>query len=376
MPEPLKKLLSATAVRSAAQHLHRQAPRFDHRRFERLALTGLAALEMKARAMHIADALEATLPDGFVDAAALIEASLAPVPQHEHSITSAGGEAGLAGWILWPAGEFVVRRGLSQPQRALATLHALTQRFTAEWAIRPFIEAHPQLCFDTRARWANDPSPHVRRLVSEGSRPRLPWGKRLQALVHDPSSTLALLRVLQDDSSEYVRRSVAKHLNDIAKDHPDRVTHWVVQHLPDASPERRALLRHASRTLIKSGHPAMLHAWGLGMALSGSAGLQIAPRTLALGETLTVQVTLSSTAARPQNLVLDYAIHHVKANGETSPKVFKGWALELAMHEQLTLRKSHPVRQITTRRYHAGRHVVDLRVNGQVAASAAFDLTT
>jgi 3-methyladenine DNA glycosylase AlkC len=376
MPELFKNLLGATAVRSAAQHLHRQAPRFDQRGFEQLALTGLSALELKARAMHIADALEATLPVGFDDAAALIEASLAPVSQHEQGVASASGEAGLAGWILWPVGEFVVRRGLSQPQRALATLHALTQRFTAEWAIRPFIEAHPQLCFDTLARWANDPSPHVRRLVSEGSRPRLPWATRLQTLVHDPSPTLPLLRMLQDDPSEYVRRSVANHLNDIAKDHPDRVAHWVTQYLPDASSERRALLRHASRTLIKSGHPAMLQAWGLGRALNGRASLQITPRSLALGETLSLQVTLCSTASRPQNLVLDYAIHHVKANGDTSPKVFKGWALELAMHELRTLRKSHSVRRITTRRYHPGRHVVDLRANGQVVARATFELTT
>ncbi|HMO49182.1 MAG TPA: hypothetical protein PKB14_24560 [Rubrivivax sp.] len=113
--------------------------------------------------------------------------------------------------MVWPLGEFVVRRGDAMPQRALRTLHALTQRHTAEWAVRPFIERHPELSFATLAAWAADPSPHVRRLVSEGSRPRLPWGLQLKALILDPSPALPLLRALQDDPSAYVRRSVANH---------------------------------------------------------------------------------------------------------------------------------------------------------------------
>ncbi|MDH5539477.1 MAG: DNA alkylation repair protein [Rhizobacter sp.] len=371
MPEPFKNLLNPAAVRQAALHLQRHAPAFDPRRFEQLAVKGLQALEMKARAMHIADVLEATLPPDFDAAATLIEASLAPVLNDQCSA-----EAGLAGWILWPVGEFVARRGLAQPRRALATLHALTQRFTAEWAIRPFIEAHPQLCFDTLAKWATDPSPHVRRLVSEGSRPRLPWGLRLKRLVEDPSPTLPLLLALQDDPSEYVRRSVANHLNDIAKDHPDLVARWVERHLPGASDQRRALLRHASRTLIKSGHPPTLQAWGLAETLRGEATLKISPRRLALGETLNLQVTICSTALHTQRLVLDYKIHHVKANGATTPKVFKGWSLALGANERRALQKTHSLRPITTRRYHAGRHVIDLQVNGKTVARTAFELKT
>ncbi len=115
-------------------------------------------------------------------------------------------------------------------------LHAITQRFTAEWAIRPFIVAHPALCFATLERWVDDPSVHVRRLVSEGSRPRLPWGLQLKSLIADPTPTLPLLEALQDDASEYVRRSVANHLNDIAKDHPQLIAQWLERHLPGASP--------------------------------------------------------------------------------------------------------------------------------------------
>src|SRR5439155_5352418 len=131
-------------------------------------------------------------------------------------------------------------------------------------AIRPFIVRHPALAFATLARWTTDPSPQVRRLVSEGSRPRLPWGLQLKSLIADPSPTLPLLEALMDDESEFVRRSVANHLNDIAKDHPALVAEWIETHLPGASAQRRALLRHASRTLIKRGDARILKAWGLG----------------------------------------------------------------------------------------------------------------
>jgi 3-methyladenine DNA glycosylase AlkC len=374
MPEPFKNLLNASTVSTASQHLKRAWPGFDSTRFEQRALDGLDALELKARAMHMADALEATLPQDFEHAATLIEASLAPVLSGPEDSAAAQSAHGLGGWVLWPVGEFIVRRGMAQPQRALAALHAITQRFTAEWAVRPFIAAHPQLCWSTLARWAGDPSEHVRRLVSEGSRPRLPWGMQLRGLIADPSPTLPLLLALQDDPSDYVRRSVANHLNDIAKDHPARVVQWIAQHLPGATAQRRALLKRASRTLIKQGDPAMLKAWGLGRRLRGQASLRLTPKRVALGGSVGLAVTLCSTSHRAQKLVVDYAIHHVKANGTTSPKVFKGWNIDLAGHAQCDLRKMHSMRAVTTRTYHAGRHEVDLRVNGETVASAFFEL--
>jgi hypothetical protein len=214
----------------------------------------------------------------------------------------------------------------------------------------------------------------VRRLASEGSRPRLPWGMQLKGLIRDPSPTLPLLRRLQDDPSAYVRRSVANHLNDIAKDHPQLIVQWLQEHLPDATPQRRALLEHACRTLIKQGHPQVLKAWGLGTPLRGEAKLGLSPKKLAVGESLQLTVQLHSTAARAQTLVIDYAVHHVKASGATTPKVFKGWSLQLAAHEHCTLHKQHSMRAVTTRRYHPGRHEVDLRINGKVLARAVFQL--
>jgi 3-methyladenine DNA glycosylase AlkC len=374
MAEPFKNFINPALVRQAAGHLHRAWRGFDRKAFEQQALDGLETLELKARAMQLTTALEATLPRDFAHAADVLEAALAPALADDELSTLNARDAGLAGWALWPATEYVARHGQAQPKRALAALHAMTQRFTAEWAIRPYLLNHPRLSFATLARWAGDPSAHVRRLVSEGSRPRLPWGMQLKPLIADPSPTLPLLEALQDDASAYVRRSVANHLNDIAKDHPALIADWLARHLPHAGPERRALLRHASRSLIKGGDPQVLSHWGTGAALRGRASLGVAPRRVMLGEAVTLTVTLRSNARRSQPLLIDYAVHHVKADGRSAPKVFKGWGLELAAGEERVLVKRHAMKPITTRRYYPGQHRVELLVNGRVVAEATFEL--
>lgn len=379
MAEAFKNLINAEVVRQAGQHLRRVWPAFDQRRFERLALDGLDDLEFKARAQHLGLALLATMPDDFYHAADVLEASFKPVIHVEDPDKELGllrtDDTGLAGWVLWPVGEFIAQRGLEHPERALQALHALTQRFTAEFAIRPIIVAHPELSLRTLAGWTTDPSAHVRRLVSEGSRPRLPWGLRLKALVLDPTPTLPLLEALQDDASEYVRRSVANHLNDIAKDHPERLADWLECHLPDAPLTRQRLLRHASRTLIKQGHGRTLSLWGLGAALDGSVHWQVSPKRVAIGESVALSLTLASTSASPQILEIDYTVHHARAQGGASAKTFKGWRVSLAPGKTLQLAKSHSMRPVTTRRYHPGEHQIDLRINGQTVAQAGFKLT-
>lgn len=374
MAEPFKHLIDAEVVRSIGSHLQRVDAGFARRGFEARARAGLEALELKARVLHVADALIAALPADVDRAAGLLEASLGPPGQGDDLSALRTGEGGLGGWAVWPLTEAIARIAIDTPERGLAALHAMTQRMTAEFAIRPFIIRHPALCFATLARWTGDPSAHVRRLVSEGSRPRLPWGQRLQALVVDPSPTLPLLAALQDDPSEYVRRSVANHLNDIARDHPSLISGWLASHLPGASAQRVALLKHASRTLIKQGDPAVLHAWGVGAAFAGEATWLVAPARVAIGGSLTLTLALRSRSAKPQRLVIDYAMHHRKADGSSSPKVFKGWTLELGPREARTLERQHSFKLVTTRRYYPGEHTAELRINGQSLAAKKFQL--
>ncbi len=373
MAEPFKNLIDAPLIEALATHLHRIAADFSRAAFARRARRGLDGLELKARVRHVAQALEEFLPGDFPTAARYLVAALAPARTDTDLSALRTTDEGLAGWVVWPMTEYVARRGLGEPEPALAALHAMTQRFSAEFAIRPFLREHPGVAFAALRRWLHDPSAHVRRLVSEGSRPRLPWGEVLRSLVADPSPTLPLLRALQDDPSDYVRRSVANHLNDIAKDHPDLVAEWIERHLPDALPQRRMLLRRAGRTLVKRGHRRALLAFGIGAPFVGTARLRVRPARVQDGGSVSLEVELRSRSTAPQRLAIDYVVHRVCKNGSTSPKVWKGWVTELPGGRGVTrLVREHSLRPVTTRRNYPGWHAIELVVNGVVAAAAGF----
>ena len=382
MAEAFKHLIGPETVRTVSHHLHRVHRRFDRTGFEAQALDGLDALAFKARAQHLASALVAHLPSDFDAAANLLVASLKRVdaPRFEHDPDRELGDlrsddTGVAGWALWAYGEVVVHMGMHEPERALAALHAMTQRFTAEFAIRPFIEANPQRVMPILQSWVEDPSAHVRRLVSEGSRPRLPWGMRLPSLIRDPSPTLPWLQRLQDDPSAYVRRSVANHLNDIGKDHPELLVDWVRSHREGASSERERLLRHASRHLIKQGHPGMLGTWGVGDAFRGSVSVSVARQAVRIGEALPLLITLKSDGDAAQRLEVDVRAHYRKADGQLRPKVFKGRQLTLAPGESHSWTQQVSFKPVSTRTLHVGTQGLDVTVNGQAHGWVVVELT-
>ena len=257
---------------------------------------------------------------------------------------------------------------------ALALLKDLTKQSSSEFAIRPFLAAEQERTLAVLEEWVGDANHHVRRLVSEGTRPRLPWGKRLSAFVEDPSPVLPLLEALKDDPSEYVRRSVANNLNDIAKDHPDLVVETAGRWLEGASEERRRLVRHACRTLVKQGHPGALEALGYGPPRISLRELTVLTPEVRLGEALRFEVAFRSDADTAQDLMVDYVVHHRKANGTTSPKVFKWKILTLGAGKEHVAVRRHPMKRISTRKYYPGAHFVELQVNGRTMGRASFEL--
>lgn len=363
MAEPLKNLLHPGLVKDMAGHISRAAPDFDAARFVRLATQDMDTLELMQRAERIKDALTATLPADYAGAADILLRAL-----------PAADGPGLSGWALLPVNQFVSQHGLGHFDLSLALLKALTPHFTAEFGIRRFIHADQDRALAEISGWTADANHHVRRLASEGTRPRLPWAMRLPALVKDPQPILPILLALLDDPEEYVRRSVANSLNDIAKDHPDMVAAFVAEHIGDASPERRQLLRHASRTLLKQGHSAALSNFGFAAPSRIHARLSLDRSEIVLGESLGLRLAISHQAKTSQKVMIDYAVHHRKANGSTSPKVFKWTSATLAPGGSIEIEKRHAIRPITTRRYYAGTHRIVILVNGQEAAEAGFEL--
>lgn len=364
MAEPLKNLIHPELVEAMANHIGRHASTFDRKRFIALAASGMESLELMQRALQIADALEATLPEDFAEAAALLSASL---PHAGHS--------GLTGWMLLPVNQYIARRGLEDFEISLALLKELTRHFTAEFGIRTLIHADQDRALTEIGGWVRDTSHHVRRLASEGTRPRLPWAMRLPKLIADPQPILPILEALLDDPEDYVRRSVANSLNDIAKDHADLVADFVARHIAGASPERTRLLRHASRTLLKKGHAKALGNFGFGVFEAISADLTISTPTVVFGDAVDFTLSVRNTAKAPQRAMVDYAVHHQKANGTLAPKVFKWKSLSLTPNETVVLSRRHTLRPITTRQYYPGTHRIDILVNGAVVAGGDFELS-
>jgi 3-methyladenine DNA glycosylase AlkC len=371
--EPFKELFNRRLVEDLAAHLKRRWKDFNDKAFVAAALKDFKDLEMKARAHQIATALGAYLPRDVPRALKLLVATLRPLDKSGEPVKDPS--RGLAGMVIWPMGDYVARHGLAHVNESLAVLRELTIRSTAEFAIRPFLARDPKKTLSVMKAWAKDANHHVRRLASEGSRPRLPWGLRLKAFVADPAPILPILESLKNDPSEYVRRSVANSLNDIAKDHPDLVAGIAAKWMKGASKERARLVRHACRSLIKSGHDKTLAALGF------SSKPDVALKTFTL-DTPTVKfgghaaftVELHSTGKAPQNIVLDYVVHHQKKNGETTPKVFKWKTLTLKPGNTVRLDRRHALKSITTRTYYPGRHRIDVTVNGLTLGGGDFEL--
>ena len=374
MPEPFKNAFNPQMITVMGTHFQRVAPTFDKQRFVDSAITGLDELELKQRATHIRKALEETLPADFTRACKLMVNALHPASDIDLSGTVMD-EDGIRGWAIMPMAEYVSEHGLDDFETSLETLRELTTRFSAEFAIRFFFISNTQHTLTHLERWTRDENYHVRRLASEGSRPRLPWALRLPEFVADPTPVVALLEVLKDDPEEYVRRSVANNLNDIAKDHPDLVADIARRWLKNASPARKKLVKHACRTLIKQGHAKTLEAFGYSEPILSVGEITLKSSTVELGSHLEFEVSITSDAPSNQPLIIDYVIHHQKANGTTSPKVFKWKTLDLPAGKSLTISKKHTLKPITTRVYYAGQHQVEIQINGKSFGKADFDLT-
>jgi 3-methyladenine DNA glycosylase AlkC len=358
----LKARVGRAAIEGLAAAISAVDAGFDAPAFVALACTGLEDLELKARVAHVADALGRHLPTHFDRAVALL--------------CDAADRAQLDMWAAWPCLTYVEQRGPESPEVALAALARLTRHASAEFAIRPLLERYPALVFERLAEWTSSPDVHVRRLVSEGTRPRLPWGRQLAGLRRDPAPALPLLDRLRDDPEEYVRRSVANHLNDIARDHPERALAVAGRWLAEGGANVAAVVRHGLRTLVKAGHPEALALVGADVGADLAVeDLRFDEPRVRLGGELSFSFRLRNRADAPARAVVDYVIHWRRANGSLSPTVFKLATPTLAPNATVAVRRAHPIRPITTRRYYPGEQLLEVQVNGRRVARLSFLLT-
>lgn len=368
MAEPLKNQFGAAIPQKIAAMINAVYPAFESDAFMQQALVGYAELELMPRARHLAKVMHAFLPPAFDEAVAVLLQSLGP--KLEKSVDN-----GMSPFLYLPHVFFVAEYGLDHFDAAMQAQYELTQRFTAEFSIRPFFEKYPEATLAQMQIWAKDPNEHVRRLVSEGSRPRLPWAPRLRAFQKDPRPVLALLEQLKDDPSLYVRRSVANNLNDIGKDNPKMLISIAEAWLVDANDARKRLLKHALRSAIKRGDQAALKLFGVSEVTGISVNLiALNPSHATIGACVVLAFEIINTSERRHSLLVDFCVHYVKANGQTRPKVFKLKQLELAPSSRIYLQKKISFAQLTTRQHYPGNHRIDILVNGRAHVLGEFYL--
>ena len=371
MADTLKGFFSTELVRRLAGELARVDGRFPARAFARDASQGLEKLELLARARHIAGALAKHLPDEYPRAVEVLLRSLGPALEGDELLG-----VGIAPFFYLPHLMFIAERGTAHVDLSLRAQYEITKRCSAEWSIRAFIAEDPDQTFAAFRRWTRDANPHVRRLVSEGTRLRLPWGMRVAWLDANPERVVELLDVLVDDPTTLVRRSVANNMNDLGKVHRELMLRTCARWLEKASPERRALVEHALRSAVKRGDREAMRLLGFGRKPSVAIErVRFAPKRVAIGGRVEVSFVLRSKAKSPQDLLVDLVVHFVKAHGRSAPKTFKLKRLTLPARAEATLVSSVSLAVHTTRKPRAGKHLVEVAVNGHVLPAGAFDVS-
>jgi 3-methyladenine DNA glycosylase AlkC len=360
------ELIGPPTAHALAQAIHAAAPTVPLTAL-RAAPEALGPLSLRERSDLLRDALLADLPGDYASFATTIRAAQR-------------GEATFRGWLIWPVTSAIALKAIREGtdgafDDAMVMLAELTSRLTSEFALRALLDHDIERALPAVRRWTASDDVDVRRLASEGTRAFLPWARRVPALLADPRATLPIIDTLYRDDSEYVRRSVANHLNDLSRNHPDIVVETAAAWLRSPDENTARLVRHGLRTLVKRGDPGALALLGFAPAADIVVdGPTLDSATVPFGGSVGFRAAVTNTGPGPARLAIDYIVHHTKANGAQAGKTFKLTTATLEAGEHLDLRREHSFRPVTVRRYYPGPHAIELQVNGAVRGRADFDV--
>jgi 3-methyladenine DNA glycosylase AlkC len=364
MAEPLKYMYNSTFFDRLCPILKERIPDFDEKRFIRKVFdTQWPNLELKQRTRQVTRALHEFMPADFVEACKIIVAISNQLRQNKEREQS---------YPLIFLPDYIELYGLSDFEISMNALQEITKLVSAEFAIRPFLLMYPQRTIDRMKLWSKDHDAFVRRLSTEGCRPRLPWAVGLPAFKKDPSAILPILENLNQDPSEYVRRSVANNLNDIAKDHPSLVLE-TVKKWGKNNPFTNWIIKHGCRTLLKKGVGDVLRFHGFNPQSKNEVkGLKTSSKTIKIGEYLNFDFVFRNLEKKQTRYRLEYAIDYVTSTGRTSRKIFKIGEYIVKPNARVRTTKRQSFKDFTTRKHFRGKHTLSILVNGNVKAFVAF----
>ncbi|QBZ83736.1 DNA alkylation repair protein [Hydrogenovibrio crunogenus] len=354
--DPLKDFYNAKLIQALAETISFYAPNFNGNAFQKAVLNNeWQTLELKQRIQKISLTLKHFLPKDFAQAAKI----LTQTAQHFKGFE----------YIFFP--DYIEQFGQDHYDISAQALEAMTPYSSAEFAVRPLIERYPQKMMGQLLKWTQSENEHVRRLASEGCRPRLPWAKALKIFQQDPHPILPILEALKQDDSRYVRKSVANNLNDISKDHPELILktaqNWFGQH-----PHTDWILKHGCRTLLKQAHPDLLALFGFAKPSHVDLSIFNVPAQVEIGSNLKMIIELQTQQAELGKLRVEVCLHYRRANGQLSHKRFK--VIEGNYRKEKKVEKHLSFQPLSTRRYYPGEHGLTLIINGQPMAEKSFEL--
>jgi 3-methyladenine DNA glycosylase AlkC len=365
MPEPLKNLYNPSFFDAFTNILNETIPDFNEKKFmQNIFFTEWEKLELKDRMKHIAITLHDFMPDDYDTSLELIIESIVQIRKSP-----------LAGcrleFMFYP--EYVERFGLNRFEQSVRAMETITTFTSCEYAVRPFIIKYPERMMRRMLEWSKHDNHHVRRLASEGCRPRLPWSMALPVFKRDPGPVLPILENLKEDPSEYVRRSVANNLNDIAKDHPERVLN-ILNGWKGTSPETDRIIRHGCRTLLKQAHPGALTLFGFPEPDNVKLTDFNVQKSVKKGAKLDFSFSLLNSGAQSVKMRVEYGIDYRKANGSANRKIFKITENQYQPGEKISFNRSQSFRDLTTRKHYPGEHRLAIILNGKEMGAEVFQV--
>ncbi|KAA0924917.1 MULTISPECIES: DNA alkylation repair protein [unclassified Rhodococcus (in: high G+C Gram-positive bacteria)] len=358
------ELLGPDAAGTLFRTMRTAAPKADLSVLEG-SIDRLGPLALRARADLLRDGLLTALPGTYTEFARIIR--------------RAATDSDFRGWAIWPVTSAVASKAVEENTSnafddGMALLAELTGRLSSEFAIRSFLRADLDRSLAIASDWTTSSDEHVRRLASEGTRPYLPWSVRVPEILERPGVTVPILDRLYRDDSDYVRRSVANHLNDVSRDVPDLVVRTTTRWLDDPDAHTEKLVRHALRTVIKKGNRDALELLGFAPADLEVDGPTLDVTELPMGGEVEFTASIRNVGAEPAKVVIDYIVHHTKANGGVTGKTFKLTTRTITPGGSIDVRRQHSFEPLTTRKYYPGPHSIELQINGVSYGHAEFTL--
>lgn len=364
----LKRHFNGDCAREIAHMLGSQSS-LDVEAFACAVDSRIGDLELKDRVLVITEELRSRLGGEYLEVLELLVRSLGQELREDQGMFTES-------WYLMPVARFVEEYGTEHPVESLAAIEEITKRHTGEYAIRPYLRQWHELTMEAVRRWSQSPSHNVRRLASEGIRPRLPWASQYKPFIDDPTPVIGVIDALVNDPSLYVRTSVANNLNDVSKDHPELAVTTAKRWLRTSDTDRtRWIVRKGLRTLIKKGYPPALEAVGAEADPHVSIKeLSLDPSTPRIGESAQVSAVVVNEGPASREVIVDYQVHFLRPDGSLRPNTFKLGRVRLSPGERAEVSKRHSFKEVKTRTLHAGAHILTAQANGKPSSEFRFTL--